>query len=110
MTPRCLSCPESCPLSQRPRHLCGTDQRTYSSPCHLKQASCLAGAVILRAYKGPCQGKAALVCGSFAHWEALIRTINEFLKGVCVVDGHPSTVVNCMYAMLKDGNIGNRVV
>ncbi|XP_045116966.1 follistatin-like isoform X2 [Portunus trituberculatus] len=66
MNPRCLSCPESCPLSQRRRHLCGTDQRTYSSPCHLKQASCLAGAVILRAYKGPCQEDAT--CNTVRCW------------------------------------------
>ncbi|XP_050707970.1 follistatin-like, partial [Eriocheir sinensis] len=66
MTPRCVKCPTSCPRTDRVRHLCGADQRTYSSPCHLKQASCIAGAEILRAYKGACQEGAT--CNTVRCW------------------------------------------
>ncbi|XP_071519025.1 follistatin isoform X2 [Panulirus ornatus] len=66
MTPRCVRCPTTCPRLDKARPLCAADGHTYTSPCHLKRASCRAAAHIPRAYKGPCRDDAS--CGEVRCW------------------------------------------
>ncbi|CAL4077553.1 unnamed protein product, partial [Meganyctiphanes norvegica] len=56
LRPQCVRCPRDCPPMLPGRMLCAADGNIYLSSCHLKLASCQAGRLILRAYKGPCRG------------------------------------------------------
>jgi len=67
-TPCCLAhrcvteCPESCPEYDDP--ICGSDGKTYSCHCRLRQANCLLGnstEKITRVHKGPCTEEATSV-------------------------------------------------
>ncbi|XP_072395904.1 follistatin [Diabrotica undecimpunctata] len=56
--PRCVSCTTSC----RPRHvmrgpICGTNNSTYHTWCHMVQDSCFKGYVIDTMYPGRCKSK-----------------------------------------------------
>lgn len=49
------SCPTDCDLE--PENLiCGTDNFTYSSECHLKRTACQNGVYIALKHAGPCRG------------------------------------------------------
>jgi len=37
--------------------ICGSDEITYKSMCHLRQAACDQGKAIPTAYRGPCKSK-----------------------------------------------------
>merc|ERR1712055_1101663 len=63
LTHRCVEeCPESCPDYDDP--ICGSDGKTYSCHCQLRQANCLlsnSSEKITRVHKGPCTEEAAPV-------------------------------------------------
>lgn len=57
--PRCVSCTTSC----RPRHvmrgpICGTNNSTYHTWCHMMQDACFKGYVIDTMYPGRCKVRA----------------------------------------------------
>ncbi|XP_047739065.1 agrin [Hyalella azteca] len=56
LVPRCRRCPPQCQTRAPRRPVCGADGQTYVSSCHLKTAACHSGRVIVRAYRGACQG------------------------------------------------------
>ena len=48
-----MMCPEMCPTVYQP--VCGSDNVTYSSTCHLRQAECRGMMVIIVQHDGPCE-------------------------------------------------------
>ncbi|RWS26190.1 follistatin-A-like protein, partial [Leptotrombidium deliense] len=62
LTPHCVKCTKNCPkvniTNDASKLVCGADNQTYASDCHLKQAACLRGKAIQMAYKGECKSNA----------------------------------------------------
>ena len=60
LKPHCVRCRQSCPpvkLGSGSGPVCGVDNITYPSYCHLQRASCLSGRSIQAAYRGDCKRK-----------------------------------------------------
>ncbi|RWS09649.1 follistatin-A-like protein [Dinothrombium tinctorium] len=61
LTPHCVKCAQTCPPvdERNARLVCGADNNTYPSFCHLRQAACLRGKAVQVAYRGRCDGNAS---------------------------------------------------
>nr|CAD7445685.1 unnamed protein product [Timema bartmani] len=60
LTPHCVKCSQRCPsvaATGGTKMVCGTDDTTYQSACHLREAACHKGKAIPVAYKGRCKRK-----------------------------------------------------
>nr|CAD7396702.1 unnamed protein product [Timema poppensis] len=60
LTPHCVKCSQRCPsvaVTGGTKMVCGTDDTTYQSACHLREAACHKGKAIPVAYKGRCKRK-----------------------------------------------------
>ncbi|CAG2172080.1 unnamed protein product, partial [Oppiella nova] len=54
--PHCVRCKQYCPpVTPNSRPVCGVNNVTYSSYCHLQRAACLSGTAIQQAYRGQCK-------------------------------------------------------
>ncbi|XP_054159819.1 follistatin-A-like [Oppia nitens] len=59
LRPHCVRCRHYCPpISANTRPVCGIDNITYSSYCHLQTQACLSGRAIQVAYRGHCKREA----------------------------------------------------
>ncbi|XP_023223098.1 follistatin-like [Centruroides sculpturatus] len=58
LRPHCVRCKQHCPPVTAGRYLCGADNVTYPSYCHIRQAACVRGRAIQESYKGKCQADA----------------------------------------------------
>ncbi|XP_018562154.1 follistatin isoform X2 [Anoplophora glabripennis] len=58
LIPHCVNCTKKCPDAPKRRQVCGSDDQTYPSACHLREKACQNGKAIPIAYKGPCRANA----------------------------------------------------
>jgi len=55
--PHCVTCVTKCPDVEKPNYVCGDNQVTYQSICHVRAATCLKQRSISIAYSGVCRGR-----------------------------------------------------
>ncbi|XP_015904056.1 follistatin [Parasteatoda tepidariorum] len=59
LRPHCVRCQGFCPRASPRDFVCGGDNVTYSSSCHIRQAACVKGKAVPHAYKGKCKAGAS---------------------------------------------------
>ncbi|XP_054715230.1 follistatin-A-like [Uloborus diversus] len=60
LRPHCVRCQEYCPPGPLLADtVCGADNNTYPSTCHLRQAACTKGKAVPQAYRGKCRAGAS---------------------------------------------------
>ena len=80
-TPRCVTCSYKCPRPRSPSGMrrdmggpiCGTNNRTYHSWCHMLKDACATGFVIETKFSGSCDagGKTTLNFPPFTHCNSM---------------------------------------
>lgn len=56
LRPHCVRCQGFCSSNSFGDYVCGADNVTYSSTCHIRQAACMKGKAVQQAYRGKCKG------------------------------------------------------
>lgn len=59
LRPHCVRCQGYCSSNSFGDYVCGADNVTYSSTCHIRQAACVKGKAVPQAYRGKCKANAS---------------------------------------------------
>ena len=73
LRPHCVRCQGYCSSNSFGDYVCGADNVTYSSTCHIRQAACMKGKAVPQAYRGKCKG-------NFFRNKASLYHLHFFLK------------------------------